>query len=54
MGEALECAVHHHVERDLGLSDPSHAVGETGRSQAGLAGQMALATASEHVLARDA
>ena len=45
-------ALHHHVERRLGLADPPHAVGQPGRTEAVLAEQVALALAAEQVLVR--
>ena len=48
--EAVERAVDHHVERDLGLRDPAHAVREPGRAEAVLAEQVALPAAAEHLV----
>ena len=49
----LEGAIDHHVERDLGLADPPHAVREAGRAEAVLAEEMALTAPAEHVRRRD-
>jgi hypothetical protein len=50
VGEALRRPVHHHVERRLGLAEPAHAVGETRRTEARLAEQVALTAAAEHAV----
>ena len=47
---AVERAVDHHVERDLGLRDPAHAVREARRPEPVLAEQVALAAAAEHLV----
>jgi hypothetical protein len=49
VGVAVERTVDHHVEGRLALSDPSHAMGESGRPEARLPEEMALAAAAEHV-----
>ena len=49
MGEPVERAVDHHVERHLGLGDPAHAVREPGRAEPVLAEQVALAPPAEHL-----
>ena len=54
VGVALEGAVHQHLERDLGVADPAHAVREARRAEAVLAEQVALAAAAEHAVVGDA
>ena len=44
---------HHHVERQLRLGDPAHAVGQPGRPEAVLAEQVALTAATQHGARRD-
>ncbi len=46
----LSDAVDHHVERDLGLADPAHAVREACRAETGLTEQMALPAPAEHLV----
>ena len=46
----FERALDHHVERDLGLADPAHAVREPRRAEPRLAEQVALAAPAEHVV----
>ena len=50
MAEPVQRPVHHHVQRRLGLGDPPHAVGEAGRTEAVLAQQVPLASATQHLV----
>ena len=50
----MQRAVDEHLERDLGLPDPPHAVREPRRPEAVLAEQVAVSALAEHVLRRDA
>ena len=54
MGEALHRAIDHHVERDLRLPDPAHAVREPRRAEPVLAEAMALAESAQDRVLRDA
>ncbi len=54
MGEAGEGAIHQHLERDLRVADPAHAVGEACGAKAVLPEQVSLATAAEHLVVGDA
>ena len=54
VGEAVQRSVDHHVERDLGLGDPAHAVRESGGAEPILAEQVALPSATEHLVVVDA
>jgi uncharacterized protein (TIGR00369 family) len=52
--EAVEGAIDHHVERDLRLPDPAHAVREARGAEARLAEEVTLPAPAEHVLVRHA